>query len=262
MNIKNTGNSCYLDSLIVAMYGYNDSPFLKFLNDETPIRRSLKTCLNNNNSSQVVRSVLPKKFGRSQQDPGETYNIILNDFKYDPMTITKIRQVKKVNSEKIYKKKSTKENSCCFTIDNTGKDTTFDEIKNPLWEILSDENLIHDSKNNPVYNRTRNLIFFTKADCLIFYFNRCQNVIQKFTNKLEMPWNLESNNNKYFCFAVIVHIGKYTLGGHYITVLYDGYNNYYVYDDMSVPTTSKLTYNNKIKEFIERNGVMYFYYTI
>ena len=61
--------------------------------------------------------------------------------------------------------------------------------------------------------------------------------MQKFTNKLEMPWILEDNtHNNYFCFSVIVHIGGYALGGHYITVVYDGTENYYIYKSLFIIT--------------------------
>lgn len=266
MNLRNEGNSCFLDSLLVAMYGNSKSPFYKFLNPNDKLMNSIKTCIESN-SSRNVRNCLPPHLRSGQHDPGETYLFLAREMNYEPMKITSVRQVKKINSETIYKKKSTNESSSCFTIENNGnEEISFLNVLEPEWETLSGDNYIHDSTNTPVYNRTRNLTFFTEAEILVFYFNRCQNVRQKFKNKLIMPFifdasrTVQDKKREFFCFAIIVHMGNNSSGGHYVTFLFNGENNFYVYDDLSEPTVKQIEWNYQNKEFIERNGVMYFYY--
>jgi hypothetical protein len=271
MNFINENNSCFLDSLLVSMFTYSGSPFIKLVKSVkySDLSNSIKETFNSNStSSRKIRNNLPVNLRRGQHDPGETYLYIMRELgNYEPMKLTNIRQVKKPGSDKIYKKKSNNESSSCFTVENSGEDTSFAKIINPDWETLSRENMIHDKSNTPVYNQTRNLIFFTEAESLIFYFNRCRNVTNKYKNRLDMPIlfdaGLDSNTltqRTFFCYAIIVHIGDYSAGGHYITVIFEpDTESFYIYDDM-VSNVQPMQWTHENKEFVERNGIMYFYY--
>lgn len=269
MNLRNENNSCFLDSLLVAMFTYDYSPFLKRLNtNNSQLSSEIKKALNSNsNSARNVRQQLPQEWQRGQHDPGETYLYIVKNLKYEnPMKITQIRQVKKPDSEQIIKKKPISESIPCFTIENTGCETiNFFDVITPDWEILEPGNFINDAKDRPAYNRTRNLTFFTEAESLVFYFNRCQNTFQKMSNRLEMPLIFDAGLHpvtkqprEFFCYAIIIHIGNSPRGGHYVTILFDGEKQFAIYDDMS--GIHPLNYNPETKNFIERNGTVFFYY--
>jgi hypothetical protein len=274
MNLRNEASSCFLDSLIVAMFTYNSSKnqFLKKIlenSDEKPILKQLKKIISNPlvKSAKNVRIHLPKEMSYGQHDPGETYLFISSVMNYEPMKISTIRHVMKPNSNIVFKKKTITETTPCYTIQNNGSDSIcfFDVIK-PKWETLECGNFINDSKDNPVYNRTRNLTFFTEAESLVFYFNRCNGFSnQKLKNRLDMPFLIDTGidpktkkTREFFCYATILHLGNNIGSGHYVTVLYDGIKTFLVYDDMS--GVHPLKWNSENKELIERNSVMFFYY--
>lgn len=270
MNLQNEANSCFLDSLIVAMFTFNSpkNEFLKKLNDETSILLELKNLITNSDSRSArnVRKHLPDEMHWGQHDPGETYLYLSSAMNYEPMKLTTIRQVMKPNSKMIYKKKAVRESTPCYTIENTGADPiSFFDVIEPDWEILEPGNYINDAKDKPAYNRTRNLTFFTEAEILVFYFNRCANPYEKVKNRLEMPFLFDAGTDpktgksrEFFCYATILHMGGSAGGGHYVTVLYDGTDKFAVYDDMS--GVHHLKWNSENKEMIERNSVMHFYY--
>lgn len=281
MNLRNEANSCFLDSLIVAMFTYGSpkNHFIEKLKGESkaPIIEEIKNIFRTKSqSSRNVRKYLPDEMHWGQHDPGETYLYLSSVMNYEPMKLTTIRQVMKPNSETIYKKKAVRESSPCYTIENTGADPiSFFDVIEPDWEILESGNYINDAKDKPAYNRTRNLTFFTEAEILVFYFNRCQSSeflgssqgypYQKVKNRLEMPFLFDAGTDpktgkprEFFCYATILHLGGSAGGGHYVTVLYDGTDNFAVYDDMS--GLHHLKWNSENKEMIERNSVLYFYY--
>ena len=101
-----------------------------------------------------------------------------------------------------------------------------------------------------------------KGDCMVFVINRTNSDYSKKTNIINLPFFIENDDSKYFNFATIIHLGRNSSYGHYITVFC--YNrNYYVYDDSAgLKIIDNVIDDNIYKNYMRHNSVMVFYYKL
>lgn len=186
--LNNYNNSCFIDTVLMSMYGYSRSPFLNFLDYKWNFVSDEKDEINNgsvNNKDLTIRKDIQKilkitmtnviynkpincsvlrnnietffkwKNGNvsnnldyGQQDVSEFYDRIIKIFNFNPITITNVRQSKIETDGKIIKEKSIKEKMGYISIQNDQTDF------NGLQKILNPnwEDLGED-KSNWKYNK-------------------------------------------------------------------------------------------------------------
>lgn len=264
----NSNNNCFLNCLIIAMFGYRLSPFYKVSNfkDGDPLYVYLISIVDSISKDKYpditeIRKILPKDMQFGQQDSTETFDSFMKLLHFEPMTL-------KMAMEKKGKKitiNSFEQNVSYVFLNNNGKDgiTPIEDLfYPPSWDDLGTDknNWIKNKHDQPTYRYTRTRIKEFKGDCLIFIINRSKDQYNRHSNNVKTPFTIENNGRFFFRFATLLHIGSTINFGHYITILCDR-KNHYIYDDSS----GKKILNNRINyeknsDFIEKNSIMYFYY--
>lgn len=185
--ILNTNSSCYMDTVLMSMYGYRKSPFFDFLDDNwnfnnknhkdeindkiiskediqvrNEIKRILKISIqkvinNENIQCSELRKIIEKFFmwkGISsnnmmsgQQDTNEFYDRIVKIFNFNPIEIINVRQSKVSEKSKIIKEKPVTEKMAYISIPNDG--TSFDGIDKILTPDWED---LGENKSNWKHN--------------------------------------------------------------------------------------------------------------
>lgn len=162
----NSNNSCFIDTVLLSMFCYRNSPFFNFLEDnwdfnseqldeinknitdkDIIFRKEIKKRLIENLktvfqteeqvTTNVLRSMIENYFKWKngsisndlqfgQNDPTEFYDRVVKIFNFNPIVVTSIRQSKIQNSDKIIKEKPIEEKMAYINIDND--ETEFDGL--------------------------------------------------------------------------------------------------------------------------------------
>lgn len=267
-------NNCFLNCLIMAMFFYKKSPFYdikKFPNNRS---RIIHKCIidvmehvkrDGYPDLTFFRKVLPSYMQHGQQDATETFDNIMKLLNYEPIKTCVFRENKDSNGKVVQGKKIIQNNSYIF-LNNNGEENIkpIQELFYPTkWEDLGidQRNWAHNDKDKPMYRYTRTRFKEMLGKTLIFVVNRSAGQNRRHTNRVETPLVIQSNGVDFVRHGVILHLGGSIHFGHYILVLYDK-EEYYVYNDMNGSKIKDNPINyKKVRELIERNSIMYFYYS-
>jgi hypothetical protein len=278
----NAGSNCFMNCLIMSMFGYNQSPFYKIkpINPNVEIINKYlleivrKMTLDLYPDTSNLRNLLPKEMRYGQQDTTETFDLIMKVLQFEPISIKSKREythnINNINNviNIVSSNISTGEKASYITLGNTGVDgyNPINELFNPTqWDDIGSisSNWAHGNFDTPTYRYTRSRMHSLKGECLVFILNRASGVNQKHHNRILAPNKIKNGNDMFFRFAIILHLSSGTEHGHYITILSDKCGNYYVYDDSSGRKIIDCKFDfmqPRNQELIERNSIMYFYY--
>jgi hypothetical protein len=275
----NMNNNCFLNCLILAMFGYTKSPFYKLKKFKNEDSKLVFNCFlkiighvkkNQYPDISIMRNILPMEMRYGQQDSSETFDQFMKILNFEPMKVWTVRESKnKKTKDENFKGNLSVRNVSYITLDNDGSEN-YKPIKflfyPEKWEDLgsSPNNWVQDDNDNPKYRYTRQKIKEITGNCLIFNVNRGMDVYNRHKNRIVTPITIENGNKKFFRFAIILHLSSGINYGHYVLVLFDG-NKHYLYDDMNNKKiiNCPINFENDDNiEYIERNSVMYFYYLI
>jgi hypothetical protein len=169
-NVKgfiNSSNSCFMDTVLMSMYCYKNSPFFDFFkkdwdftteksdeinfsitDNDILFRKEIKKNMikmlkdifeeNKNVNASLLRSITENYFKWKngsvsndlqfgQNDPTEFYDRIVKIFNFNPIVIITVRQSRIENSNKIIKEKKVKEKMAYINIEND--ETDFDGLQ-------------------------------------------------------------------------------------------------------------------------------------
>lgn len=272
--MRNVNNNCFINCLIMAMFGYSKSPFYtieKLDKNACKLYNIFKKIVNHVRKDlypdiSILRNFLPDEMRQGQQDSIETLDYFMKILKFEPTRVTMVRQAS--NDKKNIVQTSKNSHSLPYImLDNCGeedKNLIEEQFYPKNWDDLgpSRDGWLTDSNDVPKYRYTRTCIKNVEGDCLIFVVNRAASSYKRHSNKLKSPIILKNGGRDFFRFATILHLSSSIDFGHYITIIFDG-TEHYVYNDMNETKIKKckLDYSN-MKESIERNSIMYFYYPI
>lgn len=267
MGFVNTGNNCFINCLIISMFGYTHSPFnnVKTVTKNSHIiyeyiQTRMKKLLDGEMVDlSNIRNILPANMKFGQQDILETYEVLIEIIGYNPMIYCTQRHLETENN-KIKLNKPILTKTGYVQLDNSGEDNLkpIDLFFNPILEDLGQNNIIKD--DNVEYRYTKNIPTEIESECLVFSINRTSGFDKKLNNIILLPNFINIGNNVFFKFSTVVHLGSSSNSGHYILVMYDGVNHC-IYNDnsQSVIKNNVIDYE-KSKDVIERNSVMVFYF--
>lgn len=272
---RGVNNNCFINCLMFTMFGYSKSPFFnikQFPNKNSEIifnfMMNLVSELYRDNLPDCtkLRNILPDNLKYGQQDASETYDFLMNLLNFEPIVYyTKMSY--KTNNNIVKTIPPKKHKGAYINVANDGTenyklaDNTFFGKYEDLG--INKDNWIKDDNGNPIYRYLANYISHVEGDTIPIIINRTNPIGQKYRNRVIIPDYIDINNEKYFRFGTILHIGNNNINhGHYITILWDGHDSHYKFDDSINHNKIK---NNRIdyksyKETIQRNCVMIFYY--
>ena len=133
----NTSSNCFLNCVVMAMFGYTGSPFYninKFTDEGSEIiykcfRKIIKHVVRDEHPDlSVMRNVLPLEMRFGQQDCLETFDTFMKVLNFEPMTTIVVRESKNSGGN-LYTGKSMVQRVSYINLDNNGEDNT-DLIKN------------------------------------------------------------------------------------------------------------------------------------
>jgi hypothetical protein len=275
----NIGSNCFMNCLIMSMFGYNQSPFYSIPpvnpNIEIIIKYLMDIIVKITNDKYPdisnLRNILPREMRRGQQDTTETFDLLMKILKFEPIKVKSNREYNHSNEDNTQKLhvSSSEESLSYISLGNSGNDNynPINELFNPIqWDDfgIDTKNWAHGEFNVPTYRYSRSRMHSFSGNCLIFTLNRSIDSVRKHRNRIISPRTIKNGNGTYFRFAVILHLSSGMDYGHYITILSDKENNHFVYDDSSGKKIidCKFDYDySSNRELVERNSIMYFYYT-
>lgn len=270
---RNVNNNCFLNCLLISMFGYEKSPFFKMnhingnkmivFNYIMELIRNLKD--DKKPDATYLRNIFPNEIKYGQQDTSETFDFFMKYFDFQPICIQykKIYKTEDGNEKKIIEKQ---QNVSYINVDNDNSDfNIIEKLFAPSWIDLGEHsNWIHDDNNKPTFKFMKTKIYKLEGETLVFSINRADNFGRKLTNRIICPKNLKISNKTYFRFAMILHNNSNNdiNYGHYNVILSDRNGNDYIYDDnkQSKIHSNKVHSNNR--EYIERNCTLVFYFMI
>lgn len=270
----NSNSNCFLNCLILAMFGYSLSPFYNIKKFPSEDSRSIYNCLlrivesltkDHYPDITFMRNILPSDMRHGQQDTTETFDTIMKILNFEPMKVSSVRENKITPQGTIFAKTPMNQNLSYIFLDNTGEEN-INLVENLFfpkqWEDLGplSSNWVQDDNDKPLYRYTRTRIKEIIGDCLIFVINRSSSSYKRHSNVIKSPISIQNGNKTYFRFATVLHLGSSINFGHYVLILYDN-EKHYIYNDMS---NTKIVNNvidyTHMKDSIERNSIMLFYY--
>lgn len=255
---KGENNNCFLDSILSAMFMYTLSPFFIMQTEEQPFRIEIKEfiCKLYNNEEPLTTSFrdtinIPLE---GQQDASEALVIILEKLEFiSPLIHYEEQKIIMSNTETTPRSivKIIEENIITINVYEH-----FIDNYNPIIEWFQG---YQENCDNDTVMVTTNKVY--TADCFIFNIIRYNNT-KKINKQIITPDTITIKNVTYFRAAVVCHSGGDSLkSGHYITLFWDGYNNYYKDNDLDNRMLSACHMSNKDYENeINKNGVLFFYY--
>ena len=170
--LNNTSSNCFLNCLVMAMFGYSKSPFYTINSfpdkDSETIYKCFRKIIDNvieDNYPDIsfMRNALPIEMRYGQQDCLETFDTFMKIFSFEPMKIKMVRESKN-KSGKTFKGKSIIQNISYLTLNNNG-DENADPVKELFypseWEDLgpNPNSWVQDKKDIPSFRWTRQKIY-------------------------------------------------------------------------------------------------------
>jgi hypothetical protein len=267
---RGTNNNCFINCLMVAMFCYTGSPYLNIKPPQPsmPFYIYMLNLIEQMSRDMVpdctpLRRILPPHMQMGQQDSSETYDHLMKVLKFDPITISTQNYYKTETGE-------IKENSLVklkvpyinVANDGTPNFSVVNHTFKGQWEDLGEnkDNWIKGNGEIGVYRYIKTSIVRMKGDCVVMLINRT-NSDKRYTNSVSVPDYIDIGDEKYFRFAVVVHMGSGSIHyGHYITVIWDT-KEYYIFDDTSGGkiNSQKLTHEQQ-ENIVKKHCVMVFYY--
>lgn len=259
---KSGNNLCFINSIIMAMFCYKYSPYFlmecenefcnKFISD------ALCALVNDeqNINLQWLREINEEFKGTGQHDASEFLSHLVKTLNFthegkENFDITKRKRPLMSYCEQTYFVDS-KETRC------TGSNLSSDYVQvyvsdNPIDDWLNGKQDILPSEKIKI---TRNIIL-PESYALIFSITRTIGSNKKDETAINTPPVIEANGHVFFRAAVVCHVGPDVNSGHYTTFIWDGYEGFYLYDDIvGIRQKNEDEYQNEIK----KNGVIFFYY--
>lgn len=246
-------NNCFLNSVLSAMFMYTLSPFFIMETEDIPFREDIKQFIcplynDEDPDTSSFRKTI-KIAEKGQQDASEALCKILDLLQFNPPLVHYHQE----NTTFL-----TESNNNVSTTKVMNEDIITIHITNESYTPINDWfNLSSSKLNSRDVLWTQNKII--KADCLIFNIIRYNND-GKINKRIETPTSITTNGIHYFRAAVVCHEGSMD-SGHYVTLFWDGYGNYYKYNDLGSENLSECSMSlEKYENKINKDGNIFFYY--
>ena len=242
--VKNAINSCYIDSLLVALF------FSPSINDSLLKKDIAKDIIY---LQEYIKINFIEKIRQNISIDDEIVNIIRNlcvengwkiDY-YDQQNICEFYffLMDKLEAQLIELKNGDRASLVTLSLENNTKETS---IKNIL-------------------NNTQNITLNNYPDLLVFYLDRFdkieRNTINILIQKRISPFEKQFLIHKpiWEFHSAICHQGDNLREGHYYSLIYHN-NNYYIFDDFMIPCFREIKMNDEnVTNMIKKDCILIFY---